>query len=565
MTPTPTPTSTPPASRRRADPEPAVAAAGPGVRVVLATPAPLTHRTAEENLGLGYLAAVLRRDGHQVTILDGWLEGLSVTELAERIHDARPELLGFACYRSNMARAIQTREALAARGASPLTVAGGYGPSFHPGEFLDAGFDAVVRGEGEAPLLALAAHVRHGEPALEAIPGLSHRRPDGSHQHHREPAPKLPLDELPDPARDTLALTRARRSMVAVQTARGCQASCTFCSIVAFERLGAGPTWRQRSLTRLVDELEALAARGVTHIKFVDDSLLEPPRDADWCHALADELTRRGLALRLRASVRADRIDEQVVAGLARAGFFSLACGIENFATTALRRMAKRADLEANCRALDAFARHGLLVQAGHILFDDQTTVAELAANHHYMRRYRTTVSKGVFTEMYAAAGTNYTRRLTRQGLLQPAARDELGNIAYQVADPAARVFHQRLKRWHRHRAGLYDQVVDPLSAPKALEPDEVTRFHRLATQLRDQDLAVFGGLLELAAEHPGHSPTALAAFEAATGDYLDAQIAAAAADTAAVQAEVLAAYRDAGLVYDADPNPFLDTTGGRA
>jgi len=39
--------------------------------VVLATPAPVTHRTAEENLVLGHLAAMLRDAGHRVGVVDG--------------------------------------------------------------------------------------------------------------------------------------------------------------------------------------------------------------------------------------------------------------------------------------------------------------------------------------------------------------------------------------------------------------------------------------------------------------------------------------------------------------
>ena len=33
--------------------------------IILATPAPISHRTAEENLGLGYLTAVLREKGYK--------------------------------------------------------------------------------------------------------------------------------------------------------------------------------------------------------------------------------------------------------------------------------------------------------------------------------------------------------------------------------------------------------------------------------------------------------------------------------------------------------------------
>ncbi|TYO66110.1 cobalamin B12-binding domain-containing protein [Bradyrhizobium hipponense] len=90
--------------------------------IVLATPAPITHRTAEENLGLGYLASILRSKGANVQIIDGWLGGLKSDEIADSI--ARlpvPLWIGFSCYRSNMARAIEVMQLLRQRGLPKLS------------------------------------------------------------------------------------------------------------------------------------------------------------------------------------------------------------------------------------------------------------------------------------------------------------------------------------------------------------------------------------------------------------------------------------------------------------
>jgi len=76
--------------------------------VTLATPPPITHRTAEENLGLGYLASALRENGQSVQIVDGWLNGLSSHDLASEILKNPPKtFLGFSCYRSNMERTME--------------------------------------------------------------------------------------------------------------------------------------------------------------------------------------------------------------------------------------------------------------------------------------------------------------------------------------------------------------------------------------------------------------------------------------------------------------------------
>lgn len=523
-----------------------------GAVVVLATPAPVTHRTAEENLGLGYLTATLRAAGHEVRVVDAWLEGLNTLGLVRRIVEGPlPLLVGFSCYRSNMAAAIDAVAAIRATLGTVPVVAGGYGPTFYPDELVQAGFDVAVRGEAERTVVDLATHYATGLPALGQISGITYR--------HRDTVVSTPsrkgvadLDTLPAPARDTLALALARRSPAQVQSSRGCRGSCTFCSIAAFERLG-GQRWRQRSIPSLVAELQSLADRGIRHVKIVDDSLIEPPRDDVWCATLANELTDRGVDLHLRGQIRANRVTPEIVEHLRRAGFWSFACGIENYAPTALARMAKHASVETNLAALEAFRAAGIVVQAGHILFDHATTWDELHLNHEHLRRYTWTVSKGIFTEMYAAAGTPYNQYLSRNGLLATGPAVEgtagLGNATYTIADSAVRAVHAGLKRWHRHHARLLDMVIDPLAAPKAVDPVHRPDFLTLSRALRILDLDVFEGLLALTRDSvdPRHAVA-----------YVDAQITAAADEHARIAGLAEVAYRRSGLIYDADDNPFL-------
>jgi len=431
-------------------------------------------------------------------------------------------------------------------------LAGGFGPTFHAEDFLKSGFDVVVRGEGEVTLLELVRHFTTGTPTLGAIQGISFMH--GSEIiHNRSRSPITNLDTLPLPAHDTLALTFARKSLVHIQSSRGCQASCTFCSIVAFERLASSITWRQRSLVGFVDELEALFEHGVRHVKVIDDSLIEPPRDEEWCAGLADEMERRGLPLELRGSIRADRATPEVVAHLKRAGFFSFSCGIENFAPTALKRMAKRATLEQNLTALDSFFRHKIYVQAGHILFDHYTTIDELEANWQLMGDYEWTISKGVFSEMYAAAGTNFTRSMERRGLLVDGSTAKgtagLGNATYFVADAQSRAAYRALKRWQRHHSRLYDMAIDPLSAPKAVSKQVREEFHELYLRLRRRDLAFFRAVLDLVSS---------SGFERQMDDLTNDWLSSSEAFHQSVAANVQRAYIRADLQYDADINPFI-------
>lgn len=519
--------------------------------IVLATPAPVSHRTAEENLGLGYLAAILREKEYRVSLIDGWLEALTPQEIAARILalDQAPVLVGFSAYQSNMQKALETMSVLRAQGATYPIVAGGFGPTFHTEEFLKAGFDVVVKGEGEFALPQLCEHFIYGIPRLAQIPNISYPDHQTGEIHHNplQPLP-LDIDQFPFPARDTAPLAQKHRTPIHILSSRGCAAHCLFCSIVSFQKLAKGPTWRQRSIVNFVDELESLVNRGYQHFKVIDDSFIEPPRDEAWCTQLADEIERRGLSVRLRGSIRADRVTDKIMAELKRAGFFAFSCGIENYSETALKRMAKSASVTQNREALDIFQKYGIYVQAGHILFDHSTTVDELWDNYYLMKHYHWTISKGIFSEMYAAQGTPYTKLLEHKGLVS-SNEHHLGNYHYPIRDPQTLKVYSALKTWHKSHLFIYDKTIDPLSAPKSLEAAELVLFHGLYLELHRQDLDFMASVLNQASDQIPSSEVE---------DYTQQQIQKTANWYADFGKRVEHAYQTANLDYQAVENPFI-------
>jgi anaerobic magnesium-protoporphyrin IX monomethyl ester cyclase len=166
--------------------------------------------------------------------------------------------------------------------------------------------------------------------------------------------------------------------------------------------------------------------------------------------------------------------------------------------------MAKRADLDANLAALAEFRRLGMFVQAGHILFGHDGLLHD--AEH-------------------ATAGTA-----------------GLGNHAYTVADPAARIVYTALKRWQRSHARIYDQTIDPLSAPKAIDPYHRTAFGDLSIELRRADLRFFRAALDL---------DGVGGTEAEAIEFTDEHIATGRDWYARLAARAEQTYRAASLIYD--------------
>lgn len=286
----------------------------------MATPSPISHRTAEENLGLGYLASVLRNNGFKVKIIDGWLSGMNPSKLAEFILDEpRPLFIGFSAYLSNIDQAIKTIDIIKQKSDTPF-VAGGFGPTFDPELFLDNGFDIAMRGEGEENILDVAKHFQ-GKISRADIPGISYKE-NGKVVNNTIKPLSININDIPSPSRDTVQYAIDRRTPVHLLTARGCTGFCNFCSIASFFKLSNTCKWRGRDITNIICEMKELSDSGIKHVKVVDDSFVDGNRDEVWCREFADAIKNNNIDLHLRGSIRADKVTSNIVRSLKKRGIF---------------------------------------------------------------------------------------------------------------------------------------------------------------------------------------------------------------------------------------------------
>lgn len=518
-----------------------------GTHIALLTPFTTSHRTAEETLALGYLAAVLRAAGRDVTIIDGWLENLSQEQILRRVIDLpRPLVVGMSCYRSNIEQATSLMKCLKSSIDDLKVFCGGYGPTFNADEFIYAGFDVAVRGDAEHIVVKLVEALERSD-SLDRIPGIVYND-QGVPSETRQSMPITELDTLPFPARDNVQTSINGGNFVHVCTSRGCGAHCTFCSISAFVLRGSrNIRWRHRSVNNIVDEIEQLYhIHSVRNIKIVDDSFLESPRDASWACEFRDALLDRDLHIRFRTQVRADKVSPDIVAPLAEAGWFSTSVGIESAAASALKRMQKQSSVVQNQEALDALRDHGVYVQMGMILFDPYTTLDELRVNLDFLKRNTWPFTKGIFSEMYAANGTVFTRQLDARGLLLGEAHAQ--NLRYDIQDQTVRRVYQLLKGWHRSHSHIYDWVIDTLTAPKVVSDEIFRQIHMLCQRLQVLDVGFFEKALEHVTSDPQSTDAQLLAEVTRDSQH----------EYEFIRQQIATLYEAAGLTYIASDNPFI-------
>ena len=314
-------------------------------------------------LGPAYVAASLRRAGHEVRLLDCTF--LSRARAQKLALAAQADVVGVYCMATMREDARWFARRL--RGKCGLLVAGGPLPTCEPESFL-AEFDVVVRGEAEQTMVdVLAAHAAGAD--LGAVPGAVAAAADGGAAVAGPPRPLAPdLDALPFPARDLLPnaayISHGRRryghAVTTVTSSRGCPFACEFCSNVVF-----GASHRERSAANVVGEIEEALALGYDRIAFADDVFtLRRERVV----AVCDEIERRGLRFAWECLARVDGIDRATAARMRRAGCRTVFFGIESGNDEVLHLMRKGITTAQAREAVWAAHEAGLEVGAFFIL-----------------------------------------------------------------------------------------------------------------------------------------------------------------------------------------------------
>ncbi len=377
-------------------------------------------RARLEHLGLGYLAAKLRQDGHQVEILDAELQGLDESQMAARLGEADYDLLGITMPDALTADAVvgflTQWEPPRKHGRGWHFTVGGQGATRGSQQLLAAvpSLDSVVRYEGEETLAGLAGRLEAGQD-WRATPGIAYRGDGGYCESEPRPRPD-PLDGLPFPARDTLpALLAAYPNAAAsVLSSRGCYRRCAFCNVGAF--FG---TWRARSAGNVVDELELLARDfGVTRVDFQDDNFVGAgAQGRDRARAIADQMQQRRLDIRFRIMCSADAITDDAIVPLVEAGLYSIFIGIESGSQKRLNAY-RKGTVEQNVRALEVLDRLNILskCEIGFIMFDPDGDLEEIRENLAFLREHVRFMTPGTLMnslhDMYACMGVGSPRSL---------------------------------------------------------------------------------------------------------------------------------------------------------
>lgn len=402
-------------------------------------------------LGLLYISSHLKSKGFDVGLFDTTFAGKD--SWRSYLQANRPSIVGI--YTNLMTKLNVLPMILDCKAVGAIVVVGGPEPPHYAQQFLDAGADVVVTGEGELTLEELIpAIAKVGPYRLHGVAGVVFKDEAGQVVRNASRQQIKYLDEQPFPDRDAINMgqyldtwkTHHGRSSVSLITARGCPYTCKWCSHTVF-----GNTHRRRSPENVVAELEHIIERyNPGQLWYADDVLTI---HKGWTLKFAALLKQRGIKVPFECISRADRLDPEVISALAEMGCSRLWIGSESGSQRVLDAMDRKTrveDVQHKTRLLrEAGIEAGMFIMMGYEgeeIEDIEATVDHLKKSNPDL--FLTTVA-------YPIKGTPYYSQVETR-VVDSMPWHARTDRDLTVAGRHSKRFYSFATRWMVNEVGLY-------------------------------------------------------------------------------------------------------------
>ena len=329
------------------------------------------YRYTDFPVSLGYTAALLEQDGHQVVVHDGFLSGSRPNvDLQRTIHEFEPDII---CLSSGDLPEwncpVPTNEFIV--GAAKAVRKVFKGPFVLSGPHLNMQADRILRdvpdalavvSEPEVVVQEVMRHIASGASS-DQVPGTAHL--DDGHFVQTPSAPMVDLDALPMPAYHLFPMDKYTAvhmesglagRQASIEMSRGCPFQCIFCY------RGTHNRYRLRSTEKVLEQIGTLIDRhDVTLLNFADlEFILSKPKAKSFLQAMI----KRGYGRRLRwwCQTRVDSVTPELLRLMKEAGCSTINYGVESGNEGVLERVKKGTTKEQVVEAVAQTKAEGIKV-----------------------------------------------------------------------------------------------------------------------------------------------------------------------------------------------------------
>ena len=332
------------------------------------------------------------------------------------------------------------RIARSARRLGKRVVLGGVHATLNPEEAIEHA-DYVVRGEGEQSFPELLAAL-DSETALDSVRGISFWH-DGQAVHNaaRPMLTTRELDQLPFPRMELIEgwadyrRFPMNRVVYSTMLTRGCDQSCTYCSIIRV----FGQALRHRSVENVMEELGRHFDPQRQFLFLMDDSLAVDP---EFLKAFLHALIRNKLVPRLgwHSQLRVEVANDPELLRLMKlTNCAFVTTGFESINPKSLRALGKGQSPEDVRRAIARLREHDVIVNGFFMFGTDHDGPGAMAETVRFARESGCLLAG--FMPLTPFPGTPTFKQLEREG--------RIFSKDWELYDVQHVVFHpERISAW---------------------------------------------------------------------------------------------------------------------
>jgi len=317
--------------------------------------------------GIGCLSAVLKKNGHETSLLHITKE-ISKEQFLTDIETQKPQLIAFSSL-SHQFPYVKQWSAWLRENENIPTICGGVHATVDPDEVINTeGIDMLCRGEGEYALLELCQKMSNNED-VSAIKNLWLKRDSRVIKNEVRPLENN-LDELPFTDRKLFnyqSLYDYKIRMLTVLASRGCPFNCSYCCNHQYQKLYPHNYVRFRSIDNVLLEIEQALSwySDVEFINFIDDTLcMDKELLAEFCEKFPKRFN-----LYFHGNSRVNFLDEETFSLLKKGGCERLDVGIESGNMHLRQQILKRnISNEQIARAFELADKFGIKLSAYNMI-----------------------------------------------------------------------------------------------------------------------------------------------------------------------------------------------------
>jgi len=342
-------------------------------------------------IGLGYIAAVLKKEGYDLDYLNlnhhyGTVEELIKNKLDRAKYDF--VLSGHMGIGYLMIEKIIN--SVNSHPSKPKIVIGGPLITSEPALMAEnLRFSFGVVGEGERTIIELLTCLEKGKD-VSKVDGLVYRDKDGKIVITKKREVIKNLDSLPFPDFEALGLEEQLKHLTSGEAffnyfdhprvyhilgSRGCPFQCTFC----YHSLG-DYTYRVRSVKNIIAEIRYAIKRFKINGVHLNDDMFsyDPKRVKEFCKEIQKVIKETPWEFKWDCSLSVNKADEEMMKLMKESGCDMIGWGLESYSPTILKSMRKPITPEQIAEAVRLSMKYQI-VNNGNFIFGDIAETRETA------------------------------------------------------------------------------------------------------------------------------------------------------------------------------------------